>query len=87
MHKKKIQESSVKIAQDIDKAIYVMRDASKRMQQDSIKISKWWDLKNLNKDFLSHYAKSEEFYVALVNNKPPQQPFSNLARMHKTRKA
>ncbi len=40
------------------------------MKEKNIPISKWWDLKNLNKGFLLQYAKPEEFYVVLVDSKP-----------------
>ena len=60
----------MKIVQDVDKAIEVFRDAGEWMQISGKRISKWWDLKNLNKDFLLQYAKPEEFYVGLVENKP-----------------
>ncbi len=54
----------------MDKAISVMRNASKWMKESGIAVSKWWDLKNLNKNFLLNYVKPEEFYVVLVNYKP-----------------
>ncbi len=34
------------------------------------KPSKWWQLSNLNKQFLFQYAKPDEFFVGLVDRKP-----------------
>ena len=55
---------------DIDKAILVLRDAGKWLKESGQHVSKWWDLENLNKEFLLKYAKPEEFYVLITNNKP-----------------
>lgn len=61
---------AVKVVQDIDKAIFVMQDAGKWLEETGKKPSKWWQLKNLNRKFLLQYAKPQEFYVALVDRKP-----------------
>ena len=55
---------------DVDKTIFVLRDAAKWLLSSGKKPSKWWQLKNLNKKFLFQYAKPEEFYVGLVDSKP-----------------
>lgn len=60
----------MEIVNDIDKAILVMQDAGKWLQESGRHVSKWWDPKNLNKEFLLQYAKPEEFYVGLLDNKP-----------------
>ena len=60
----------MEVVNDVDKAILVMRDAGKWMVDSGIAPSKWWDLPNLNKEFLFQYAKAEEFYVCLVNHEP-----------------
>lgn len=60
----------IKIVNNIDQAILVMRDAGKWLEESGKKPSKWWQLQNLNRDFLLHYAKPEEFYVALVDGTP-----------------
>lgn len=60
----------MEIITDIDKAILVMRDSGKWLKDSGQHVSKWWDLENLNKEFLLKYAKPEEFYVGLINNKP-----------------
>lgn len=61
---------SVRIVQDINQAILVMRDAGKWLKESGKSPSKWWRLENLNRKFLLQYAKPEEFYVALVDGKP-----------------
>ena len=66
----KVSKSSVKVVQNMDKAISIMRSASKWMKESGLHVSKWWSLENLNKDFLLQYAKPEEFYVILVDSKP-----------------
>ena len=63
-----MKNSSIKVIQDREQAISVMRNANKWMKEKNIPISKWWDLKNLNKDFLLQYAKQEEFYCVLVDS-------------------
>ncbi|MBI4162789.1 MAG: GNAT family N-acetyltransferase [Candidatus Aenigmarchaeota archaeon] len=60
----------MKVIQDIDKSISVMQNASRWMKYEGIPISKWWDLKNLNKKFLVQYAKTDEFYCVLVDSNP-----------------
>ncbi len=61
---------SAKIVQNVNQAIYVMRDAGKWLLENNKNPSKWWSLKNLNRKFLLQYAKPDEFYVALINNEP-----------------
>lgn len=58
------------IVQDVDKAILVMRDAGKWIEESGKEVSKWWSLENLNRDFLLKYAKSDEFYVGLADDEP-----------------
>lgn len=60
----------MEIVNDIDKAIVVMRDAGAWLKESGQHVSKWWDLDNLNKEFLLQYAKPEEFYVGILHNKP-----------------
>jgi len=60
----------MKIVSNIDKAIIVMRDAAQWMIDNDKKVTKWWSLDNLNKEFLFQYAKPEEFYVGMVGDKP-----------------
>ena len=47
-----------------------MRSAGKWLEESGKNPSKWWKLENLNPEFLLKYAKPQEFFVALVNEKP-----------------
>lgn len=67
---KEIDSKSVSFAQDMDLAISVMRDAGKWMLETGKNPSKWWQLQNLNRDFLLQHAKEDEFYVCLVDGTP-----------------
>lgn len=58
------------IIQDMDKAIAVMQSAGKWMKERGKDPSKWWQLENLNQDFLLRHAKENEFYVGLVGGVP-----------------
>lgn len=60
----------MKIVQDMDKAIGVMRSAGKWMKESGKNLSKWWRLENLNRKFLLRHAKEDEFYVGLVDGVP-----------------
>jgi GNAT superfamily N-acetyltransferase len=57
------------IVQNMDDAIEVLREASAWMGRSGKTISKWWDPKNLNRQFLLRYAKESEFYVCKVEGK------------------
>lgn len=61
---------AVKVIQDVDKSIFVMRDAGKWLEETGRNPSKWWQSKNLHREFLLQYAKPQEFYVALVDRRP-----------------
>lgn len=67
---KNINRNSLKIVQNVDQAISVMRDAGRWLFESGKNPSKWWILENLNRKFLFQYAKPQEFYAALVNRKP-----------------
>lgn len=58
------------IRQHIDDAIFVMRKAGQWLVDSGKNPSKWWQLDNLNKDFLLQYATPEEFYVLYKDNVP-----------------
>jgi len=60
----------MKIFNDVDKSILVMREASKWMSENKISVSKWWRLDNLNKEFLLKYAEEKEFYVGTISGTP-----------------
>jgi ribosomal protein S18 acetylase RimI-like enzyme len=63
-------QNSIRIEQDVDKAILVMRNAGKWLFESGKNPSKWWLLENLNKEFLFQYAEPSEFYVIFVGGKP-----------------
>jgi GNAT superfamily N-acetyltransferase len=60
----------MKIVNDVDKSILVMQDASRWMSSNKVPVTKWWELENLNKEFLLKYAKPEEFYVGMIGETP-----------------
>jgi len=64
-----IDDKAIKIVQDMDKSISVMYNVGKWLDESGKKPSKWWKPENLNRDFLLQYAKTDEFYVVLVNGK------------------
>jgi len=59
--------SKIEIVQDMEKAISIMYNAGKWLEESGKNPSKWWKPENLNSDFLLQYAKPNEFYVVLVN--------------------
>ena len=61
---------SVKFVQDMDLAISVMRNAGKWLLESGRDPSKWWQLQNLNREFLLQHVEPDEFYVALIDGKP-----------------
>lgn len=63
-------QESMKIIQDMDQAIGVMRGAGQWMKESGKNPSKWWKLENLNRTFLLRHAKANEFYVGLVGGAP-----------------
>ena len=65
-----VDKKSVRFVQNVDQAISVMRNAGSWLLDTGKNPSKWWQLQNLNREFLWQYAKPEEFYVALVDEKP-----------------
>lgn len=68
--KESTDQKNIKIVQDIDQAISVMRKVGKWLLETDKNPSKWWRPENLNSKFLLQYAKPEEFYVALIADKP-----------------
>lgn len=50
----------------MDQAIGVMRSAGKWMKESGKNPSQWWQLENLNQEFLLKHAKEDEFYVGLA---------------------
>lgn len=58
------------LVNDVDSAIAVMQEAGQWLLDSGRQPSKWWDPKNLNRDFLFQYAKPEEFYTLKIDGKP-----------------
>jgi len=58
------------IKQNLDDAIAVMRKAGKWLLDSGKNPSRWWQLENLNRDFLLQYAAKEEFYVLYKDDVP-----------------
>lgn len=47
-----------------------MHGAGKWLEEAGMNPSESWQTKNLNKEYLSKYAKPDEFFVVLVDEKP-----------------
>lgn len=60
----------IRFENNVDQAIAVMCAAGQWMLDTDKEVSKWWDLDNLNRDFLFQYAKREEFYVGIIDHQP-----------------
>lgn len=60
----------MKIIQDMDRAIGVMRSAGTWLAVSGKNPSKWWKLENLNRTFLLKHAKIDEFYVGMIGGIP-----------------
>ena len=58
-----------KIVQNVDFAISVMREAGAWLEKSGKTPSKWWQPKNMNRNFLLQHAEPSEFYVLLVDGK------------------
>lgn len=56
--------------QNIDLAIQVLQKVSKGMVESGKKVSKWWKLENMKREFLLQYAQEDEFFVVLNDNIP-----------------
>lgn len=54
----------------MDQAIEVMHKVGKWLNDSGKNPSKWWQVKNLNREFLLEYAHPEEFIVMLIDKKP-----------------
>lgn len=67
---KSFNANSLKVVQNVDIAISVMRNAGKWLLKSGKKPSKWWRPKNLNRKFLFRYTRQREFYAVLIKGKP-----------------
>ncbi|AKM78780.1 TPA: hypothetical protein DEQ95_04785 [Candidatus Beckwithbacteria bacterium] len=62
--------SKVKIIQSFEKGIVVMHNAGLWMEKSGLKPNKWWKPENMNRNFILKHTEPDEFYVALVGDKP-----------------
>jgi ribosomal protein S18 acetylase RimI-like enzyme len=65
-----VSNNYINIIQDVDQAVAVLFDAGKWLEESGKNPSKYWQSKNMNRDFMLKQAEPHEFYVALVNNIP-----------------
>jgi GNAT superfamily N-acetyltransferase len=65
-----IDARKISIVQDMDLAIAVMRDCGTWLLASGKRPNKWWQLTNLNREFLLKHTKPDEYYVFLVDGKP-----------------
>lgn len=61
---------TINFTQDIDKAIAVMYNAARWLEDSGLKPSKWWRPQNMNRDFLLRYTEPDEYYVVLIDGQP-----------------
>lgn len=64
------RNQDARLVNDVNSAINIMREAGQWLLDNGQTPSKWWDPKNLNKDFLLQYATPEEFYTLNIGDKP-----------------
>ena len=62
--------NKIKIAQDVYKSVKVMYNVGLWMKEAGLNPSKWWKPENMNLKFLLIYTEQDEYYVAIVNEKP-----------------
>lgn len=58
------------IVQDINLAMQVMYKVGTWMKNSGLGYSQWWDPKNMNRQFMLKHSETDEYFVALVDNKP-----------------
>lgn len=60
----------INFVQDTDKAISVMQNVSSWMQKNGMPLSQWWLPENMNREFLLKHTEPDEYFVAVVGDKP-----------------
>lgn len=65
-----INLDSVRVVQDMELALGVLKRVGQWMLDSGMNPSKWWHPDNMTQEFFSEYAEPEEFFVALVDNYP-----------------
>jgi GNAT superfamily N-acetyltransferase len=69
MHEQ-LKDNGPQLTTDIDSAIELMKEAGQWLIDSGRTPSKWWDPKNLNREFLFQYAQPEEFRTLVIDGKP-----------------
>ena len=62
--------NNVKIIQDINLAIVVMHSVGAWMLESGLQPNQWWQPQNMNRGFLLKHTEPDEYFVALIDNKP-----------------
>lgn len=62
--------TDIQITQDLNKSIEVMHNVGVWMDKSGLNPSIWWKPENMNRDFLLKHTEPNEYWVALVSNKP-----------------
>jgi ribosomal protein S18 acetylase RimI-like enzyme len=69
MHEQ-LRNNGPHLTNDVDSAIELMREAGQWLIDSGRTPSKWWDPKNLNREFLLQYAQPEEFRTLVIDGVP-----------------
>jgi len=59
-----------KIIKNVNRSIEVMHSVGLWMKKSGLKLPDWWKPENMNKEFLFKYTEPDEYYVAMVGDKP-----------------
>jgi len=60
----------VKIIQNMNRAMEIMHNVGAWMEKSGLNPSKWWKSRNMNRKFMLKHTEPEEYYVAMVDDKP-----------------
>ncbi|MBU0974640.1 GNAT family N-acetyltransferase [Patescibacteria group bacterium] len=61
---------NIKILNDVDKAIQVMHGVGMWMEEKGLNPGEWWKPENMNRKFLLQHTEPDEYFVALIDEKP-----------------
>ena len=62
--------TGVEMVQNPEKAISVIKGAGEWLKSSGREVSKWWDPDNVSVEFLSEYAKPEDYFCVEVDGAP-----------------
>jgi len=68
-YKQKLKDQ-IKIVQDMDLGVELMYQVASWMKSNGLNYATWWDPKNMNQDFLLQHSEPNEYFVAIIDNKP-----------------